>query len=69
MDEPDYPARTEFKVTRLPKTNSGAVAVEAWFDELVPPSLWIRSKDGEHVCIPSTQLDVLKKLIRRGRNP
>lgn len=59
------------KATKLGKTNADSVAVAAWFDDLNPQrmSLWLRAKDGSTVCVPPSQLNTLKKLIRRGRNP
>lgn len=70
----EYPKPTEFpkEATKFGKTNSDSVVAEAWFDT-VPgrmPYLWLRAKDGDLVCVPApNHLGILKKLLRRGRNP
>lgn len=63
----EYPRRTQFK-----RSNSACIVTEAWFDIMNPPdrpNLWLVAKDGDRVCIPAEQMETLKKLIRRGRNP
>ena len=71
-EEPDYPPRTDFKTTEFSKTDADSVLVQAWFDELPPParpSLWVKAKDGDTVCITADRLEKFKTLLRRGRNP
>ena len=66
MNDPDYPRLTRFQSARV-----DAVIVEAWFDE-VPnqsASLWLEANDGARVCVPADRMEMLKRLIRRGRNP
>ncbi len=60
------------KATKFPvkKTSANGVIKEAWFDDTDGHILWIRSKDGDLVAVPSGKaMELLKKLIRRGRNP
>jgi hypothetical protein len=71
----DHTSTTDFtapkKATKFGKTDADSVITEAWFDTINPqePSLWLRSKDGDLVCVPQNRLGILKKLLRRGRNP
>ncbi len=60
------------KATKFPvkKTSAGGVIAEAWFDDIEGHILWLRSKDGDLVAVPSGKaMELLKKLMRRGRNP
>ena len=71
----EHTSTTDFtapkKVTRFGKAQSSSVIAEAWFDTVTPqtPNLFLRSKDGDLVCVPFDRLGLLKKLLRRGRNP
>jgi hypothetical protein len=71
----EHTSTTDFtmpkKVTKFGKAQTDSVITEAWFDTAYPqtPSLWLRSKDGDLVCVPFNRLGLLKKLLRRGRNP
>lgn len=77
MSEPlteDHTSTTHFpppkNATKF-KGRAGATVSAAWFDTINPqtPSLWLQSQDGEQVCVPFSNLGLLKKLLRRGRNP
>ena len=60
------------KATKFPvkKTSADGVIAEAWFDDTEGHILWLRSKDGDLVAVPSGKaMELLKKLMRRGRNP
>ncbi len=60
------------RATKFPvkKTSADGVIAEAWFDDTEGHILWLRSKDGDLVAVPSGKaMELLKKLIRRGRNP
>lgn len=60
------------KATKFPvkKTSTDGVIAEAWFDDTEGHILWLRSKDGDLVAVPSGKaMELLKKLMRRGRNP
>lgn len=60
------------KTTKFPvkKASADSVIETAWFDDTQGHILWLRSKDGDLVCVLSGKsMELLKKLIRRGRNP
>ena len=60
------------KTTKFPikKTSADGVIAEAWFDDTEGHILWLRSQDGDLVAVPSGKaMELLKKLMRRGRNP
>lgn len=72
----EYPEPTEFPAPKN-ATKFGAradcVLKEAWFDTMPRaegPVLFLKAKDGDMVCVPpGKSMEILKKLIRRGRNP
>lgn len=49
----------EFLSTRL----SGESSLEKiWLDENTPPTLWIRARDGDTVCVPASLLPTLREI-------
>lgn len=60
------------KATKFPvkKTSADSVVKAAWFDDVDGHTLWLQSNDGDLIAVPRGKaMELLKKLIRRGRNP
>ncbi len=60
------------KATKFPikKASADGVIKAAWFDDVDGHTLWLQSNDGDLIAVPSGKaMELLKKLIRRGRNP
>lgn len=62
--------KPHIKSTKFPAARAPSVIAEAWYDDTGKrfPAMWIKSKDGDLVCIPHERMQTLVKLIRRGRN-
>ena len=59
----------------IKKSSADGVIAEAWFSTTDRNGssytvLWLKSKDGDLVAVPHGKaMELLKKLIRRGKNP